>query len=241
MRIAIVDDNPLEIENLLQIITEEFNNRNMKIEKIDNFQSGEEFMQIWQKEMYDVIILDVFMEVLTGVDVAKKIRETDNEVKLVFCTTSNEFASESYSVSASYYLQKPINQKGISDMIEKLNPDKFELGSFVVLPDGQHLILRNMIYEEYFDRVAYIHTKLGEGLKLRVSQAEIKDLLSNYSFLIICGKGLIVNMYEIISQDGDVFVMSNGDRVPISRRKIKEISDIYAEFLFEKMRKEMMK
>lgn len=48
------------------------------------------------------------MDKLTGVDVARKIRERDSNVKIVFSTTSNEFASESYEVNACYYLRKSI-------------------------------------------------------------------------------------------------------------------------------------
>ena len=121
MKIALVDNEPKEIEHLSQMLTEEFNNLNMKISKIDLYQSGEKFLIKWKTGMYDIVILDIFMDTLSGVDVAQKIRETDNEVKLVFCTTSNEFASESYSVNASYYLCKPIMNTSIWIKIEKIN------------------------------------------------------------------------------------------------------------------------
>ena len=67
---------------------------------LDDFSSGEEFFSRFTAGLYDLVVLDIFMGDLTGVDVARKIRETEHNVRLVFCTTSNDFASESYEVAA---------------------------------------------------------------------------------------------------------------------------------------------
>ena len=81
MRVAFIDDDP----NELKILHPYFNDlTDPSTISIDDFSSEEEF----------------FMGDLTGVDVARKIRETDHNVRLVFCTTSNDFASESYEVAA---------------------------------------------------------------------------------------------------------------------------------------------
>lgn len=241
MRIALIDDNQQDLENMLKTITDEFNNLKIKIDQIKTFHNGEEFLHIWKTGMFDLVILDIFMGNLSGVNVAKEIRETDSDVKLVFCTTSNEFASESYSVCASDYLCKPINNSSICRMIEKIYLREYELSQFIVLPDGQRLILRNMIYSEYHNHTVYIYTKAGKDIQLRISQMVFENLIINNSFFVCCFKGIIVNMYEISKRDNDVFIMSNGARVPISRRKEKEIEDTYSDFLFENVREELVK
>lgn len=241
MKIALVDDNPQELKKISQILTDEFNNMDMKIDNIYFFHSGEEFLNKWHTGMYDIVILDIFMENFSRVDVAQKIRETDNDVKLVFCTTSNEFASESYSVDASYYLCKPIDNSTICSMIKKINLMEYELSRYIILSDGQRLILRNMIYSEYYNHTVYIHTKAGEDLQLRIAQAELENSIESFPFFICCFKGIIVNMYEILKRDNDVFIMKNDARVPISRRKAKEIEDTYSSFLFKNVREELVK
>ena len=240
MKIALVDDEPQEIENLSKMLTDEFDNIDTKIDKMDFFHSGEEFLNTWNTGMYDIVILDIFMEKLSGVDVAQKIRETDNETKLVFCTTSNEFASESYSVDASYYLCKPICNRAICSMIKKINLKEYELSQFIVLPDSQRLILRNMIYSEYFNHSITIHTKAGDDLQLKITQSEFENLIESFPFFICCSKGVIVNMHEILKREKDVFIMNNDARVPISRRKAKEIEDTYSDFLFKNVREELV-
>ena len=241
MKIALIDDEPHEIKLLEQILTEEFNDADIEITSIQSFSSGEDFLRIWNYGMYDVVLLDMFMNVLSGIDVARKIRETDKDVKLIFCTTSNEFASESYSVNASYYLRKPVSRDDIRTMLKKINPDNYELVRFITLPDGQRLIIRNIIYTEYFNHMAYIHTKAGNDIKVRILQTELEDALSEFSYFFPCSKGILVNFYEVSGFDKDVFVMSNGSKVPVSRRKVKETENAYAEFMFRKLREEMGK
>ena len=97
MRVAFIDDDP----NELKILHPYFNDlTDPSTISIDDFSSGEEFLSRFTAGLYDLVVLDIFMGDLTGVDVARKIRETDHNVRLVFCTTSNDFASESYEVAA---------------------------------------------------------------------------------------------------------------------------------------------
>lgn len=241
MRIALVDDEHREIQLLKEILTEEFNDADIEITSIQSFSSGEEFLQIYNYGMYDIVILDMFMNVLSGIDVARKIRETDSDVKLIFCTTSNEFASESYSVNASYYLRKPISRDDIRAIIKIINPDNYELVRFITLPDGQRLIIRNIIYTEYFNHMAYIYTKTGDDIKVRILQAKLESVLSEFRYLFSCSKGIIVNFHEVSLFDKDIFIMSNGSKVPVSRRKAKETESAYTEFMFRKLREEMAK
>lgn len=106
MRIAIVDDDIQMCEQLRTLLNEFLGDSS----EISDYRSGEEFLNAWETADFDLIILDIFMDKLTGVDVARKIRERDSNVKIVFSTTSNEFASESYEVNACYYLRKPFGR-----------------------------------------------------------------------------------------------------------------------------------
>ena len=105
MRIAIVDDDIGVYEDLKTYIDGFLGNS----AEFFYFPSGEAFLE--KREDFDLIILDIFMDRLTGMDVAREIRKTDSDVKIVFATTSNEFASESYEVNACYYLHKPFGKE----------------------------------------------------------------------------------------------------------------------------------
>ena len=232
MRIALVDDSLKELEILTKILDDELPGADISI-----FSNGASFLENWESGNYDLIILDIYMGNILGVDVARKIREIDNDVRIVFCTTSNEFASESYEVRANYYLQKPVSTSDFQRMLQMIRLSDYELNRFITLPDGQKIVLRNITFTEYYNHTIIIHSKKRADLQTRISQTEWESLLAKYDFLYGCSKGIVVNFHEVERQENNLFIMKNGENVPISRRKCKEVSEAFAHFRFEQMRK----
>ena len=232
MRVALVDDTPQELKLLLNILDKE-----LPQAEVFTFSNGESFLKDWENHTYDLILLDIYMGKLLGVDVARKIRETDLDVRIVFCTTSNEFASESYEVGANYYLQKPVSANSFQRMMKMIRLDDYELNRFITLSDGQKIVLRNITYTEYYNHTIIIHSKKRADLQTRMSQTEWEALLAEFHFLYNCSKGLVVNFYEVEKTEDSMFVLKNGEQVPISRRKSKDALEAYAHFRFEEMRK----
>lgn len=232
MRIALIDDTPMELEILTDIVKAELPHAD-----VYTFPSGELFLEAWKDNSYDLILLDIYMTEMLGVDVARKVRETDLDVRLVFCTTSNEFASESYEVGANYYLQKPVSTTSFQRMLKMIRLDAYEENRFITLPDGQRIVLRNITYTEYHNHSIIIHSKKRADLQTRMSQTEWESLLAEHHFLCSCSKGILVNFYEVDKQEDGMFVLKDGSFVPISRRKTKEILEAFAHFRFEQMRK----
>ena len=232
MRIALVDDTPMELKILSEIIDIE-----LPEAEVLTFPNGETFLKSWESASFDLILLDIYMDELHGIDVAKKIRETDFDVRIVFYTTSNEFASESYEVGANYYLQKPVSPTSFQRMLKMIRLNEYELNRFITLPDGQRIVLRNITYTEYYNHSIIIHSKKRADLQTRMSQMEWEALLSEYNFLYSCSKGIVVNFYEVERSEDSMFILNNGSSVPISRRKAKDALEAFAHFRFEAMRR----
>ncbi len=239
MKIAVIDDDQKEREYLTGMIESQLSAFSCTVGKIDAYGSAEEFLDVWIPYNYGLILLDIYMDGMDGIDTARKIRERDREARLVFCTSGNEFASESYEVGARYYLRKPVTEKGVKAMLDRLNLEEYELNRFLVLPDGQQVILRNIIYTEYYNHVVTIHNKKGADMRTRISQAKFTGLLREYPYFRSCSKGIMVNFYEVSDSRGSLFEMSNGEIIYLSRRKEKEVRGAYVDFCFERMRKEM--
>ena len=240
MKIAIVDDLPAERTRLTEMLTAELHATHTDIHKLDTFESAEPFLDQWTDGKYDLVLLDIYMGGATGVEAARKIRQTDENVHLVFCTTSNEFASESYALGISYYLHKPYSADDLRRMIRKVRPKDYELTRYILLPDGQKLILRTVTYTQYDNHVISIFRKQLPTLSVRMSQGDFEALIADAEFIVPCSKGLTANLYEVERIEGSDFLMKDGNWLPISRRKFKDIQKIYDEFLFRKMRKEML-
>ena len=234
MQIAFVDDDPNEL-NILR--THMRNLTDSATTSIDEFSNGEDFLSHWTAGLYDLVVLDIFMGNLTGVDVARRIRQTDSNVRIVFCTTSNEFASESYEVNACYYLRKPFAEENVRNMLDRLNMTELELSRSVSLPDGQTVILRDIIYADYASHRMTFHCKKCGNIISRLSFAEIEPKLCAHSYFYSPSRGVIVNFYEVSAQKDDTFVMSDGSYLPISRRKAKDVTTAYSSFRFQQLRK----
>ena len=240
MKVAFVDNNRQDMDNLTSSITK-YSNESFDITSYDTYSNSESFLSEFYANKYDIVFLDIFMDTLSGVDVAFEIRKSDQNVKIVFCTTSNEFATESYQVDAFYYLVKPFSDRSIKQLIHKLSSLDFELSQFIRISDNIKIYPRNIIYTEYENHKIIIHQKDGNNLCIRMPQHQWEELICNYSYIVNCFKGIIVNLYEVESKTDNSFSMSNGETLPISRRNIKEMNTIYSDFLFQKLRKDMLK
>lgn len=108
MRIAIIDDLPVDREHLSADICRWAGEQSLPLAAPpDLFESGEEFLDKFSAGKYDVVFLDIYMDGINGMDTARKIRETDTVCRLIFTTTTSEFAVDSYDVDSSWYLVKP--------------------------------------------------------------------------------------------------------------------------------------
>ena len=98
MHIALIDDDPAQAATLRTHLEKELIGVGDVAHRITDFPSGEDFLATFEKEKFDLILLDIYMGGMNGVEAAYEIRKRDADVLLVFCTSSNEFASESFEV-----------------------------------------------------------------------------------------------------------------------------------------------
>lgn len=237
MRIAIVDDDSFQLTFLYNLIKKELSSISLKQHTIDQYEDGVQFLDTWTPNYYDLIILDILMPHLTGIEVAHKIRSLDSHVRLVFCTSSNEFASESYEVIALHYLLKPITRDSISKLFQRLKLDDMEQERILRLPDDHPVILRDIIYTEYSNHVVTFYIRNEAPYRLRITQAETEGLLFPHGCFISPYKGITVNMYAITDFTEDTLTMCDGTKLQITRRKLKEFRDTYKNFRLEQNRK----
>lgn len=113
MRIAVCDDDEQEISRVGKLITEYQISRKESID-CHYFKSSTDFLCELRGGEYDLVLLDVLMPGANGIQTAQELRELDKNVRLIFVSASPEFAVESYSVGAYYYLLKPIEADALS-------------------------------------------------------------------------------------------------------------------------------
>ena len=117
--IAICDDNSTDmecIEAFVQVWAEYTKNS----VKIDKFASAEEFLFHYsEKKTFDLLLLDIEMKAMSGVELAKMIRRENESVEIIFITGYSDYIIEGYEVSALHYLMKPLDREKLFAVLDK--------------------------------------------------------------------------------------------------------------------------
>ena len=120
-RIAICDDEPVFSAQIDAIISH-WPARPAGV-RTEIFHDGDSLIRAHEEMPFDIILLDVLMPLLNGIETAAEIRSKDKNVKIVFLTSTPEFALDSYSVKASNYLLKPVDPARLLECLSSLNDD----------------------------------------------------------------------------------------------------------------------
>jgi len=181
--------------------------------------------------------LDVVMPLLNGIEVASEIRKFDKSVKIVFLTSSSEYAVESYTVNANNYLLKPIDKNKLYSCLNVLYAEIVEHEKYITVKSvtAMHRIaLRNIEHlEAQGKKVLFV---LCDGTTVESTNPFYyyeNELLREDGF-IKCHRSYIVNVYRIITYTQKEIRMQSGCRIPISRNFHKEFEHAYFELLFRK-------
>lgn len=224
LKIAVCDDNKADQDYVINLL-HEYAHENGVILEIQAFSSAEQFLfQYADEKDYQIIVLDIELEKMNGVELAKKLREDNREIQIFFVTGFPEYISEGYEVDALHYLMKPVNKEKVFRVMGKavLNL-KVEEKVLFVHENGEMLkiLTRNIFYVEVFSHSCTIHTTEGiVETKMTISDLE-KKLLEGF---IRVHRSYLVNLEQIKKITKTEIQMENGSIVPLSRRKYKDVN-----------------
>ena len=223
MRIAICDDDIKDLESV-RLVVQEF--AMYKLPKhpitIDTFRNGFELLaHIETQGNYDLIILDILMPGMNGIEVASVIRRVDENSKIVFLSTSSEFAVSSYKVGAYFYLVKPVANSDLTALLNKvLNQMIKEQQHSLVIKEKSRItrvLISNIDYIESIKHniVFHLHDQ-SKVISYGTLNNYLSILLADSSF-VHCHRSFVVNMNSVVSITTRDFVMADQTLVPISK------------------------
>lgn len=233
MRIAICDDLRFDRTLLCEYILQYAKNTLTNIEVVE-FDSGEGLLSSFSEEKYKIVFLDIYMKGINGVTVAEKIRETDEDCKIIFTTSSVDHKGDGFEVAATHYLIKPITYERVEQALNRCKQVLAFDAQYIELPFGKDFIkinLRDILYVEAVRNGVIITTELEE-FKIHMPIAKICDIITDKRFLR-SHRGFIVNMQQIIATKDSEFLLKNGCAVPIRQSGRKEIKSAYMHFVIE--------
>ncbi len=242
MRIALCDDD-IQCESQLCDLMNEYVTSNPDKEIVFSiYKSAEELLNVVEKTgHFDLYILDIIMNGMNGIDLGLKLRSLGNSGKIVYLTSSVEFALDAFKVRAYHYILKPINKDEFfsvlnetTDMIALNNNKSFP----VKTKDGTvKLNYDHILYAELCRRVITYHLINGksiDSLTIRTPFSEaVQELIQDNRF-ILCGTSMLVNLHHITSVENDMILFKNTHKVFLSKRACREIRSIWYDFWFNK-------
>lgn len=216
-KVSIVDDNETDIE-YMTTLAKGWAEANGHTLELSAFPSAEAFLFAYESSSdFDVLLLDIEMGGMNGVELAKMIRQRDGTVQLVFITGLPDFLAEGYEVSALHYLMKPVSQEKLSAVLDKAagNLAKSEKRLQVTHDRQTDLIpLSQILYVEAQKQYILIHTP-EETYRMKATLTETKDALDEYFFK--CQRSFLINLRYVMQIKTGCVVLKNGEEIPISR------------------------
>lgn len=219
LKIGVCEDELHVLNQISGYIQEALNNQ---IEySIKEYVFGTTILQ--DREVFDLLILDLDMSGVNGYELAREIRELDTEVKIVFISSHSINKDYAFSVHAFGYLVKPVNRDTLFslliDTVRYTPPHKKEVQQvkFLCKEGVRSLQSQEILYFEYMNRDIYLQTIKGKQYIIHKEKiSNISRKMSLYDF-VVPHKSFVINLNHVSYVKGYNIYISNGDVLPLSQ------------------------
>ena len=228
MRVAICDDDKESCARLRSLIK-----RQEPECEVACFDTGKRFLEA--KGHFDILLLDIQMEEMSGIEVARVLRINQEKTILIFVTARKEYAAEAFEVEAFSYLLKPVEPERFCRVFESACREVRKMED----AGGEQLFFqtkarrfvvqkREILYVESHKRKVEIHTP-GENITIYATMKSMEELLGEGFFR--CHRGYLVNLAYVSEYGTGAIRLKNGEDVYLAREKYSEFSKTYTKYL----------
>ena len=241
MKIAIVDDEPLYLEQVVAIAKEYEKERTDKKIVFDIFSHPEDLLESsYRLGGYDIYVLDVIMPGMDGIELGKKLREANYDGKIVYLTSSPEFAYDSFSVKAFNYILKPAKKDvffhTIDEAIASISDKKDKALIIKTKEKSTKINFDSIMYAELANRAITYYLVGGkkiESTTVRSSFSEsVAELLTDKRF-IACSQSMVVNLDHITEVENDTVFFGNTYKTSLGEKNCRKLRNVWSNYLFE--------
>lgn len=230
IHVAIVDDEKETRRHLVSCLNYMGEKENVQF-NVTEFPSGTAFLGGYRPE-YDIVLMDIEMPGMNGMETARALRKMDATVILIFITNLAQYAVNGYEVEAMNYLLKPINKydfamkmaRAVSRTTKRLED------SVQIRTDGDSYMVRtsDIKYLDVSGHYVNYHTTVGNYTEYSTLKEAEKKI--NKDFFVRCNRCYLVNLRYVTHVKGDsVFIEE--DELEISRPQKKQFLSVLASFL----------
>lgn len=224
MRIAICDDNAHDSSFVQRIAADWAQSRDLNLQT-EIFDSAEQFLFHYAEDKnFDILLLDIEMGHMDGVTMAKRIRQDNEAVQIVFITGYSDYIAEGYEVAALHYLMKPVRQEKLCAVLDRALEKCQQNERYLNLELSGEMV-RIPFYEIRYLNVLknYVTVHAKQDYTLKHSLGEFEKELDDGFFRV--GRAMILNLRhirrvtktEVHLDDGTVLPLPRGAYEPLNR------------------------
>lgn len=248
MRIAVVDDFQKDRDNLALQLEAYIRDNGLEGE-IYGYLGGEEFLEAFEeKKGFDTVFLDIYMNGMDGMSVAKELRLKDSACRIIFVTSSDSFAVQGYKVRAFQYLVKPYSRDELLEVLDELFASVKKKRPYLELREeriSKKIYYDEIVMAELDGHYTIFYLSSGERMRTRMTVRELAKSLTEKCFLE-CYRNVLVNLdYVEQVKEGkggwEAFVMKGGHNALIQRTKRSQVRQYFTDYLFWKTEREGMR
>lgn len=230
-RIAICDDEAVCIQQIDTLLSE-YKKLHEDIElEWDTYASSLELTEAVLKKNYDIYLLDIYIDVNSGIDIAKEIRDRDSHSDIIFLSSSDAFYKEAFRLQAKEYLEKPLMKEDLYRTLDRVCKKEKECYLYLKEGDGARKIpVSEICYVTSEGHYKKVMTSTGAVL-VRMTMEEIYNELQQEYFYMPCGK-YIINVKKMKRITRTEMVMEDGSSFPIPRGKYRHAGELFAMYSF---------
>lgn len=230
IKIGICEDEK-EIQDLIETYLQSIL-KSVNIDyEIKKYNLGEELLESNLKEI-DILLLDIQMGQINGMDTARKIREVDNKMEIIFITSLIDYVQEGYEVRAYRYLLKPIEEEELKKHVLTCIKEIENKNSYILIKNKSNkykICLEEIKYIEVQKKNMIIHT-INKDFDVIYSLEKIEKDLKLDKF-VRCHKSFLVNLSYVENIKLNTAILESGEEVPVSRYRYKEVKERFLKFL----------
>ena len=237
IEMAVVDDFPPHCAHLAAELEAYASQRALPWHTAQ-FSSGEALLSALAPGRFAAVFLDILMDGLDGLETAQRIMAQDPGILIIFVTTEAGYALEGYELSAFGFLVKGETdsrarfERLMARLEKRLSQDNW----LTLSKDGTVLRTAALLYAEVQDHNMAFHLQGGTTLTRRMAMEELMALLPQDGRFFECYRGIVVNLDAVADIRTRELIMTNGDHLPVSRRRQAALEQAFANRCFARTR-----
>lgn len=233
-RIAICDDNKYDIQEMLKMLKKLWA-EGIRYEAVSYYNGPELIRDFESGVRYNVLILDMVMKPLNGIETAKEIRKYDVSMPILIVTSTREYALDGYLVNAWRYLTKPLDENNflgeirlLLDYVRKANENYFLIDNYKGIVK---LRLDDILYFDSDLHTITAHT-LNQEYAFRGVLNAVEEEYGKYGFYRV-HRSFLVNLRHIQKIAKQTVTLVNGQECPIGKARAAGLHDALMDYIMQ--------